>query len=139
MQYIEQITQENALDVINQAYRHMKDNQHMVDGIKQEIADLKERLDRYKKRVDDDRKTMQRAMDIMGENKLVTALFTASVRKSKPKIQIIDESKIPGEYFIPQEPKLDKTRLTDDIVNNGVVIEGATISNQAPTLAIREK
>ena len=46
--------------------------------------------------------------------------------RSSKAVEILDETKIPKKYFIPQEPKVDKTSIKKAIVE-GETVEGATL------------
>jgi Siphovirus Gp157 len=60
---------------------------------------------------------------------------TASVRKGLASPVVLDEDRIPDEYFVTRRA-LDRRHLSDDL-KQGVVIEGAALSNPMPVLAIR--
>jgi hypothetical protein len=62
---------------------------------------------------------------------------TFSFRKGTDSALITDEGLIPDEYWeVVQVRKLDRAKLLEDLAD-GLVIEGAALSNGAPTLAFR--
>lgn len=61
-------------------------------------------------------------------------LFTVSVGTSKA-VNITNEAALPDRYFVPQEPRLDKTMIGNDLKAN-VHVEGAEIVEN-PFLRIR--
>lgn len=57
-------------------------------------------------------------------------------RKGTPKVVIADEKLISDDWYIPQSPKLDRAGIKSAL-KKGQEIEGATLSNGAPTLMIK--
>lgn len=57
-------------------------------------------------------------------------------RKGTQKVVIPDEALISDNWFIPQSPKLDKSGIKSAL-KKGQEVEGATLSNGAPTLMIK--
>ena len=50
-----------------------------------------------------------------GLKKVCGQVFTLSIQKNPPSVFITDEKAIPSGYWIPQEPKLDRRALLDDL------------------------
>ena len=76
-------------------------------------------------------------MKVTGKTKFKGQLFSFSIQKNPPSVNVIDEKLIPEEYFIPQEPTLDKKRLLTDI-KSGAEIPGADRSRSIPACAVTE-
>ena len=83
-------------------------------------------------------------------SKITAPDFTASLRSIPQKVVVVDEAKIPLEWFrlpTPEEAAafaagvLDKRKLLKALQDNTnmVGIEGATLSNSAKTISIRTK
>lgn len=60
------------------------------------------------------------------EKKVKAGLFSVSLGKSTS-TSILDESKIPAEYRVPQPDKVDKKAILDDL-KAGKTVEGAELS-----------
>ena len=63
------------------------------------------------------KKNLQDTMEVTGKRKFKTPLFSFNIQKNPPSL-ILDElevNNIPGEYLIPQEPKIDTVKLKNDI------------------------
>ena len=59
-------------------------------------------------------KRRQIARDVMTEidlKKLVAPDFTVSVRPGSPALVVVDEKAIPGSFFEPREPRLNRQAL----------------------------
>lgn len=106
-----------------------------IEQLKKEADRLIERRQSLEKRVEGLKAYTQREMAKIGREKIKTSLFTIYVQKSPPSVDVIDESQIPEQYKIPQEPKLDKKALLKAL-QEGAVIEGAALK-QGKSLRIR--
>lgn len=62
-------------------------------------------------------------------------IFTLSIRKNAPSVDIKDEDSIPDKYKIPQPSKLDKKAILADLKQD-IEIDGADIK-QSTSLQIR--
>ena len=65
-------------------------------------------------------------------------LATARIQAAPQKLVVTDEQQIPASYFKAQMPVLDRAELKDDL-KQGVVVDGAHLSNGAPMLVVRRK
>ena len=91
----------------------MKGNEALL---KDEIA----RLTARKKTMENNRERMMRAlensMQLRGITKFKTNLFSFGLQKNPASVVLdMDPEDIPEEYLIPQPPKVDKTKIKDDI------------------------
>lgn len=110
-----------------------------------DIALLKTEIDRLssrKKTVENNIKRMKQgletAMKAADRPKIKTKLFSFSVQKNPPSV-VMDEQyieNIPDEYLIPQEPKIDKKKIKEDL-KAGVNLEGLAHLEQTEGLRIR--
>lgn len=108
----------------------------LAEGLKSHIARLQDRLQRFLHRAEACR---QIARDAMVEADLKTLRapdFTLSVRLGNPGLVLTDERAVPSGYWRPQEPRLDRLGLLNEL-KRGTVVEGATLSNPAPVLSVR--
>lgn len=57
-------------------------------------------------------------------------LFTVALQNNPVALDIQSEDKIPKEYLIEQQPKIDRRLLLKDIKDNGVYIEGVGLKQE---------
>lgn len=107
-----------------------------IAAIKSRMETLKIRLDRIESSRESLRNIILAAMDKAGLKSLVTPTTTITVKRTPAKVIIEDESKLPTKYYVPQDPKLDKKLLADDL-KGGEQIEGAVMSNGGITLQVK--
>lgn len=94
----------------------------VLKELEAEAAKLKaetERLEARKKSIENNVKAtkayLYNAMKLTGKEKFKTTLFSFNIQKNPVKLVIDDETKIPKKYFVPQPPKLDATKLKEDL------------------------
>ena len=95
-----------------------------LDGTVAAIDKEIERLSQHKKRISNNIKgikyNLERAMQLTGKTKFKTELFSFGIQKNPPAVVIDNEEDIPKEYYIPQDPKLDKTAIKKFLKDNEV-------------------
>lgn len=75
------------------------------------------------------------AMKVTGKTKFKTDLFSFSIGKN-PKALVVDyPERVPEEYLIPQQPKVDNAKLKEDL-NNGKVYDFAHLE-QSESIRIK--
>lgn len=103
-------------------------------------------LDVEKKRIDSRKKACENAvsrlrsnlcavMKNLGLTSIPTDLFSFKIQKNPPAVDIAEGTQLPEEYLIPQEPKIDKAAIKEDL-KLGVIIEGCKLV-QTESLRIR--
>ena len=75
------------------------------------------------------------AMQAQGKNKIKAGTFTVSIAKNAPSVNILDEEKIPKEYYRTPDPELSKKALLADL-KAGKKIDGVE-TKQTVSLRIR--
>ncbi len=91
----------------------------IIRMLKGEIDVLKaeeERINSRRKTVENNvkrlEKSLERSMIVIDKKKFKTSLFSFSIQKNPPTVAVIgDADDIPREFYIPQEPVLDKRSL----------------------------
>jgi hypothetical protein len=126
----------NIQDAIRGALKDMREDQMLLNGLETTIEELVARFNRLNARQDRRREAIQKAMELAEQEKLTFPEATLSLRKSPDKIVVIEEDKIPTEYFDPQPPKLNKSRLAEAL-KSGKSVTGAVKSNGGRNLSIR--
>jgi len=107
-------------------------------GLRGRLDDMKARLSRLELRATKKRELALEAMSEVGLAKLEQPDFTASSRAGSPALLVLSEQTIPGSYWLPQPPKLDRQGLLGEL-KRGAAIPGAELSNPKPVLMVRTK
>ena len=80
------------------------------------------------------KKNLQSSMEQTGRKKVKTKLFTVSLQKNAPSLEITDEKNIDDSYYVI-ERKLNKRELLSDI-KEGLIVDGVELK-QTESLRIR--
>lgn len=64
------------------------------------------------------------AMEIAGATEIRTSIGKFRIAKNPWSVAVLDESKIPEEFLIPQPPKVDKTAIMRRFRESGEIIDG---------------
>ncbi len=125
-------------EAINAAAARVLTIDSMVEGLKEHKRKTDARLKRLQDQAEMIRAAIGSAVEqveIVG--KIETPVATISQTKVPPKAIIVDEAAIPSDYWIRQDPKLDRKLLLKDLKKEGAKIPGATLSNGGKTISIR--
>ena len=106
-----------------------------IEGLKAEEKRLAERRKFMENSVKRMKENVQESMIQTGKKKIKGQLFTFSIQKNPPSVEVLDEGEIPEGYWVPQPAKLDKKELLEGL-KLGHEIPGATIK-QSESLRIR--
>ncbi|MCF1585202.1 siphovirus Gp157 family protein [Tetragenococcus koreensis] len=136
-------TLKDTLDGINDAIdfkaentaKVIKELEGNINTLTAEIQRLNERKTALNNNVRYLKEYLQNEMEKVGKTKIKGELFNVGIQNNPPSVRVEDERKIPRDYFTPQEPKLDKTKLKDEL-KRGKEIEGAEL-RQTRGLRIR--
>ena len=104
-------------------------------AIDEEIKRLRQRKTSNQNGVKRLKESLQAVMEQTGKEKFKTALNTYSIANNPPSLDITDESLIPKQYYIEQQPKLDKKELLK-VVKDGLEIKGVELK-QSRSLRVR--
>ena len=105
-------------------------------AIKAEEDRLYRRRTTIENRIKNMKSRLQGMMEITGKKKIKTELFSFGIQKNPASVVIDDEKMIPGEFLIPQAPKIDKTAIKDAL-KAGVDMAGIAHLEQTQSLRIR--
>lgn len=106
-----------------------------VEGIKKEEERLAAKRTSAENNIKGLKTYLDTAMRATGKEKFKTKLFSFNIQNNAPSVDIKDEKLIPKEYFIEQDPKLDRKAVLAAL-KEGKEIQGATIK-QTKSLRIR--
>lgn len=100
----------------------------LIAGIKEQEARLKERRARYEARNEKRRWIIENALRLAKKEKFPHPLCTISFRKGRKdsKVEIVDESKLAGEYWKKKDPEINKALISADI-KSGKAVDGAKL------------
>lgn len=104
-------------------------------AIDEEIKRLRHRKTSNQNGVKRLKESLQEVMEQTGKEKFKTALNSYSISNNPPSLDITDESLIPKQYYIEQQPKLDKKELLK-VVKDGLEIKGVELK-QSRSLRVR--
>lgn len=104
----------------------------MIKEEEQRLSDRRKALENHatnmKLRLEDELRKV-------GLDKVKGLIFTVAIQKNPPSLNVLDESKIPAQYWVPQSPTLDRKGLLD-FLKQGNSVEWAEIK-QGESLRIR--
>ena len=89
-----------------------------VSTLDAEIDRLEKRRDALISNAQNLKKYIESAMIATGKKKFKTDLFGFNIQKNPPSVVIDRKEDIPEEYWIAQQPKLDKTALKKWLKDN---------------------
>lgn len=125
-------------EMIGRVFLSIDEDQILITGVKERQKELADRKSRLEKRVNAIREMIGKAMEIGEISKLELPTATLSLRRVPLGLVVEKEEQIPAEYFVEQDPRLDKKILLEAL-KDGEAVPGATLSNGGETLAIRRK
>lgn len=86
-----------------------------IDGLKAEekrLADRRKFMENSVKRM---KQNVEEAMIHTGKKKIKGPLFTFAIQKNPPSVEVLDEKHIPQGFWIPQDPKLNKKEIMEEL------------------------
>ena len=113
----------------------MKDIEGQIDVIKKEVERLNSKVKTLNNNKDRMKNALQDAMIQTDNKEIKTDLFNFKIQNNPPSVKVLQESEIPEQYFIPQEPKLDKKGILAEL-KAGKDIQGVEMV-QGQSLRIR--
>lgn len=108
----------------------------MVAGLDIKANEMKARRGRLEHRIARRRSAIEQALSVAEIYRMELATGTLSLRRVSPGLEIEDETAIPPEFFVPQAPKLDRTKLKDAL-KMSCAVPGARLGNGGQSLTIR--
>lgn len=110
----------------------------LLDGIDAEIKRLQEFKKATQNKVERYKNYVKSNMELLGIDKIETALGKISIAKSPISVEIVDVDKIPNQYkIIVSDIKVDKQKIKDDFKNTGEIVAGVNIITNNTNLRIK--
>jgi hypothetical protein len=125
-------------DLIAEIVRSALVDEALQSGLRLRLEDMKQRLSRLEARSTKKRDLAVEAMQEAGIRKLEQPDFTVSARAGSPALVVIAEDQVPGDYWVPQPPRLDRQALLCSL-KRGQAVSGVQLSNSKPVLSVRTK
>ena len=128
----------NLTDMLAEVLRSALEDQAFVTALRSRIGDMQARLSRIEERARKKRDLVCSVMERADVRKLTEPDLTVSLRPSRAPLVLTDESVIPGDYWKPQPPKLDRQGLIAAL-SAGRDVPGALLGNAPMTISVRTK
>ncbi len=125
----------SLVEAIGNAVARIAEIDALEIGINQIIQHAQMRLKRLQAQRDLLRTSIGTALEVAELPKLETALGTVALKKVPPKVEIIDEQKIPDRFWKRADPSLNKKAIADALKAKEDV-PGAVMGNGSLTIAI---
>lgn len=123
---------DKKLENIGKVIQNLKSDSAVIDIEIKRLQEKKRALQTNEKRL---KEYAEEQMRLLNRRKVKTPLFNFNIQNNAPSLDIIDDRYIPKEFYIEQEPKLDKRELLSAL-KDGEVIKGVEIK-QSEGLRIR--
>lgn len=123
---------ENKVENYGKVIKSLEAN---VEGLKTEenrLADRRKFMESSIKRM---KTNVEQSMIATNKLKIKGDLFTFAIQKNPPRLEVLDDSLIPRDYFTDQAPKLEN-KLVLDALKQGYDVPGAQMA-QGQSLRIR--
>lgn len=107
------------------------------EALKKEMDKMGEKRKIIKNNMDRIRKNLKESMIATGKRKFSTSLFSFRVQNTAPSLNILDETKIPEEFWRPQDPVLDKKALLAEVKKDPEKYTGCATIKTSEALVIK--
>lgn len=99
-----------------------------------DVAALEKEIKRLQAKKETAKKLVQRvtdyllfSMNIAGATEIETSIGKWKIQKNPPKVNILDEAKVPARFLIEQAPKIDRTAILQEYRQTGELFDGVEI------------
>ena len=113
----------------------MKELKAIADARKAEAKRLLDGAKSVEANIDRMKSALMTAMKLTGKTKFKTELFGYNIQKNPPSLKIDMPDRVPEEFLIPQEPKVDSAAIKKEL-KEGVVYDWCHLE-QSESLRIR--
>ena len=125
-------------DMIKEIVRSSLDDDTIIGALKLRIGDMQDRLERIKHRTEKKREIACWAMGAAQLDRLMAEDFSVSLRQGPPRLEIVDETQLPEEFFVPVVPRIDRSGLLIRL-KQGECIAGTALIEGQPHISVRVK
>lgn len=116
-------------DFVNKAEGYTKVIKNLeadLPGLDEEIKRLQDRKSALKNKIDTLKTNLQTAMEVTGNERIKTSLFSIAVQNSRASV-IVDEEKLPKKYLVKKVTVSPDKKSLYELLNEGKKIKGATL------------
>lgn len=116
-------------DFVNKAEGYAKVIKNLeadLPGLDEEIKRLQNRKSALKNKIDTLKINLQTAMEVTGNERIKTNLFSIAVQNSKASV-IVDEDQLPKKYLVKKVTVSPDKKSLYELLNEGKKIKGATL------------
>jgi hypothetical protein len=124
-----------AFELLESLVRAERDAAAMENAVAEEMDRLARRRQRFEARRQALRRGIRQVMETANLKRAELASATVSIAAGRPKVVITDESQL-ADYFMRVKKEPDKEKIRLAIVEDGIVVPGATLSNSEQVLRI---
>lgn len=107
------------------------------EALKKEMDKMAEKRKLIKNNMERIRRNLKESMIATGKRKFSTALFSFRVQNAAPSLNILDEKKIPKDFWKPQDPILDKKALLAEVKKDPEKYTGCATIKTSEALVIK--
>jgi Siphovirus Gp157 len=115
------VSVEEKFENISKLIKNLSGKVEMFKGEEKRIATKRKSMEN---KIDWLKNYMLTSLDITGKTKVEVGTFTVRKQKNPKSIVISEGAKIPEQFLIPQEPKVDTKLVKEAVLKQGMVIEG---------------
>ena len=129
-QLLEQLesVEQNLVIRVSQSASIIDEMEVSISALKQHEKDVAEKRKKLEERRDRIKTAILEFMERTGKKIIESPVLKVSVRENPISVEIVDESKIPGQYLkIKEIVTPDKNKIKDDYKATGMEIEGTRI------------
>lgn len=123
---------EEKLESVGKVIRNLEGEATKFKEEEKRLADRRRSLENNIKYL---KQYAENSMLVTGDKKIKAGLFTFALQKNPPSVSVFNDVIVPKKYYIPVDPKLDKTKIKEDL-KNGESIPGVELK-QGESLRIR--
>ncbi len=125
-------------DLIQAIVRSSLEDEALIQALRARLEEMGERLARFKERKAKKRALVTWAMEKASMERIQAPDFSIFMRSSPAHLEISDEEKIPGEFFVPRAPRLDRAGLVAAL-KRGDPVDGAYLAEGSRAISVRVK
>lgn len=104
----------------------IKNMESDVDGMKKAEKAIQERRKFAENKIQRLTNVVDETMKFHEIDKIPTPEFVIGYRKCPPSLEVVDEDEIPEQFWIPQDPKLDRSAALT-LLKEGATVEGCRL------------
>jgi hypothetical protein len=126
-------------EIVSALLAQNEDDEGMIEQIKIQIFDRKERIARFERRIESRKNAIISLMDTAQLTKLPLPEATVSLRTLQPRPKVVDPDALPSAFTIETIVRKPDTEAIAAAVERGASIPGVVLTNGGASLSVRRK